>query len=151
MQFSIHSIPATHRNEHPDYEYYRKKVVPFGAAKNTVVSIYEIPPLKSAYPYHYHEKNEETFYILEGEGLLRTPFGETIVKAGDFLFFPTGPDGAHKLTNLSSTTALIYIDFDAVHEIDITIYPDSDKIGIWGKGINQVFPQKESVDYYSGE
>lgn len=144
-------IPTTHKHDHPDYEYYRKKIIPFGSARNTVVSIYEIPPLKSPYPYHYHEKNEETFYILSGEGLLRTADGEKIVKAGDFLFFPVGPEGAHKLTNTSSTTPLVYIDFDAVHEIDITVYPDSDKIGIWGKGINQVYPQKESVDYYSGE
>lgn len=151
MQLSIHSIPSVHRSEHPGYEYYRQKVIPFGTAKNTVVSVYEIPPLKSAYPYHYHEKNEETFYILEGEGLLRTPSGEKLVKAGDFLFFPTGPEGAHKLTNLSSTTSLVYIDFDAVHEIDITVYPDSEKIGIWGKGINQVYPKDSAVDYYSGE
>lgn len=144
-------IPTTHKHDHPDYEYYRKKMIPFGSARNTVVSIYEIPPLKSPYPYHYHEKNEETFYILSGEGLLRTADGERIVKAGDFLFFPVGPEGAHKLTNTSPTEALVYIDFDVVHEIDITVYPDSDKIGIWGKGINQIYPQKESVDYYSGE
>lgn len=144
-------IPTTHKHDHPDYEYYRKKMIPFGSARNTVVSIYQIPPLKSPYPYHYHEKNEETFYILSGEGLLRTADGEKIVKAGDFLFFPVGPEGAHKLTNTSSTAPLVYIDFDAVHEIDITVYPDSDKIGIWGKGINQIYPQKESVDYYSGE
>ena len=44
--------------------------VPFGAANNSVVSVYEIPPLKSAYPYHYHHKNEETLYIISGKGVL---------------------------------------------------------------------------------
>ena len=144
-------VPAGHKCEHEDYEYFRRKIVPFGSAKNTVVSIYEIPPGKAAYPYHYHHKNEETFYILSGEGLLRTPDGERKVAAGEFLFFPTGAQGAHKLTNCSETETLIYIDFDVVHDVDVAVYPDSHKIGVWGMGINRTYPQDADVDYYEGE
>lgn len=147
----IEDIPVSHKCEHDDYEYYRKKFIPFGGAKNSLVSVYEIPPHKSAYPYHFHHNNEETFYILSGEGVLRTPDGERKVSAGEFLFFPTGPAGAHKLTNSSDTENLVYIDFDVVHDVDITIYPDSEKIGVWGMGINQLYPQAEAVDYYDGE
>ena len=147
----IEDIPVSHKCEHEGYEYYRKKFIPFGGAKNTLVSVYEIPPHKSAYPYHFHHNNEETFYILRGEGTLRTPDGERIVSAGEFLFFPTGPAGAHKLTNSSDTENLVYIDFDVVHDVDITIYPDSEKMGVWGMGINQLYPQSEAVDYYDGE
>lgn len=150
-QARLIDIPASHKCEYEGYEYYRRKFIPFGGAKNTLVSVYEIPPGKSAYPYHYHHKNEETFYILSGSGLLKTPAGEKTVAAGELLFFPTGEDGAHKLTNTSQTENLVYLDFDVVHDIDIAVYPDSDKIGIWGKGINQLFPQEESVDYYQGE
>ena len=147
----IESIPVSHKCEHDGYEYYRKKFIPFSDAKNSLVSVYEIPPHKSAYPYHFHHNNEETFYILSGEGVLRTPDGERKVSAGEFLFFPTGPAGAHKLTNSSDTENLVYIDFDVVHDVDITIYPDSEKIGVWGMGINQLYPQAEAVDYYDGE
>ena len=147
----IEDIPASRKSEHPDYEYFRRKFIPFGGAKNTMVSIYEIPPLKSAYPYHYHHKNEETFYILSGEGVLKTPDGEKTVRAGELLFFPTGPKGAHKLTNSSETEDLVYIDFDVVHEIDVTAYPDSGKLGIWGMGINKIYPENADVDYYAGE
>ena len=147
----IESIPVSHKCEHDSYEYYRKKFIPFGGAKNSLVSVYGIPPHKSAYPYHFHHNNEETFYILSGEGVLRTPDGERKVSAGEFLFFPTGPAGAHKLTNSSDTENLVYIDFDVVHDVDITIYPDSEKIGVWGMGINQLYPQAEAVDYYDGE
>ena len=147
----IESIPVSHKCEHDGYEYYRKKFIPFGGAKNSLVSVYEIPPHKSAYPYHFHHNNEETFYILSGEGALRTPDGERKVSVGEFLFFPTGPAGAHKLTNSSDTENLVYIDFDVVHDVDITIYPDSEKIGVWGMGINQLYPQAEAVDYYDGE
>ena len=147
----IESIPVSHKCEHDGYEYYRKKFIPFGGAKNSLVSVYEIPPHKSAYPYHFHHNNEETFYILSGEGILKTPDGQRNVGAGELLFFPTGPAGAHKLTNCSDKENLVYIDFDVVHDIDIAVYPDSDKIGIWGKGINKLFPQSGSMDYYDGE
>lgn len=73
---SIDNIPQSHKNEHEGYEYYRRKFVPFGEAKNTSVSVYEIPPKKAAYPYHFHHNNEETFYIISGEGVLRTPSGK---------------------------------------------------------------------------
>lgn len=147
----IEAIPTSHKREHEDYEYYRRKFVPFGAARNTLISIYEVPPMKSAYPYHYHYKNEETFYIIRGEGTLKTPGGDKKVSAGDLLFFPTGPEGAHKLTNTSETENLVYIDFDVVHDIDIAVYPDSDKLGVWGMGINKLYPQSGGVGYYDGE
>lgn len=147
----LEDIPVNHRRGHEGYEYFRRKVIPFGGANNTVVSVYEIPPGKAAYPYHFHYKNEETFYILEGEGILKTPEGEKRVRAGEFLFFPAGPEGAHKLTNCAEAGNLVYIDFDVVHDVDIAVYPDSDKIGIWGKGINKLYPQSGNVDYYDGE
>lgn len=116
-----------------------------------MVSIYEIPPMKSAYPYHYHHKNEETFYIISGEGMLKTPQGEKKVSAGELLFFPATSEGAHKLTNTSETEKLIYIDFDVVHDLDVAVYPDSNKIGIWGKGVNKVYTLENDTDYYDGE
>lgn len=94
-------LPAKHKAEHEGYEYLRRDFVRRGETNGTQVSIYEIPPQKSAYPYHYHLKDEETFFILSGEGLLKTPEGERTVHAGELLFFPTGSAGAHKLTNPS--------------------------------------------------
>ena len=147
----IGDLPVSHKCDQVGYEYFRRKFIPFGDAKNTLVSVYEIPPGKAAYPYHFHHKNEETFYILSGEGILKTPDGERKVVAGELLFFPVGEAGAHKLTNTSVTEMLVYIDFDVVHDIDVTVYPDSDKIGIWGMGINKIYPRNADVDYYDGE
>lgn len=148
---TIENIEKSHKCDHDGYEYYRRKFIPYGHSNNSVVSVYEIPPKKAAYPYHYHHNNEETFYIISGEGILRTPDGERKVSAGELLFFPTGEEGAHKLTNSSETDNLVYIDFDAVHEVDITVYPDSDKIGVWGMGVNKIYPESADVDYYEGE
>ena len=82
--------------------------------------------------------------------MLRTTQGERIVRAGELLFFPAGSEGAHKLTN-TGTEDLIYIDFDVIHDLDAAVYPDSGKIGLWGKDVNRVYPLDANVDYYTGE
>ena len=147
----IDALPAKHRTGPDNYEYIRRNFVPRGAASQCIVSIYEIPPAKCAYPYHYHHKNEETFYIISGQGVLRTPEGERTVSAGDLLFFPAEEGGAHKLTNTSEVEPLVYIDFDTDNDLDVTVYPDSGKIGVWGKGINRLYRTEDDVDYYEGE
>lgn len=136
-------------NAHGDYEYVKRTFVRRGAGE-TLLCVYEIPPGKSAYPYHYHLKDEESYHILSGEGTLRTPEGMTSVSAGDFLHFPAGPEGAHKLTN-TGTEPLVYIDFDVIHDLDVCFYPDSGKMAVWGKDVNRVYPVDANVDYYEGE
>lgn len=148
---NIHNLTAKRKSEHDGFEYFKKEFVPRGYSDKTLVSVFEIPPLKSAYPYHFHLKNEETFYIIRGEGIVKTPDGEEKVSAGDLLFFPAGSEGAHKLINTSSMENLVYIDFDVIHDLDVAVYPDSKKIGVWGKDINRVYPMNADVDYYDGE
>jgi len=145
----VDDIPVQHKCDHEAYEYYKRALLPRGQA-GCVAALYEIPPGKAAYPYHYHMKDEELFYILGGAGTLRTPQGERQVKAGDVLFFPANEHGAHKLTN-TGTEPLIYLDFDIAHDIDVCFYPDSGKIGVWGMGINQVYKTDDTVGYFEGE
>jgi len=144
-------VPGSHQAEHPDYAYTKKNIVGRSDASQCVVSVYEVPPGKAAYPYHYHLKNEEVFYILQGQGELITPQGCRTVEQGDFLFFPSNAAGAHKLINTSQTELLTYIDFDTKNDIDVACYPDSKKIGVWGLDTNCVFHMDDAVDYYSGE
>lgn len=88
LQARIHEMTSRHKNEHKKYEYLKKEFLPRGTADQCVVSVYEIPPHKSAYPYHYHTQNEEVFYIIRGSGILRTPDGERTVSAGGSIVFP---------------------------------------------------------------
>ena len=142
-------VPCKHVHDHDGYEYRKRTLVSRGQA-GCVAGLYEIPPGKAAYPYHYHLKNEEMFYILSGSGVLKTPQGERPVRACDFLFFPANQNGAHKLAN-TGAEPLTYLDFDTSHEIDVTFYPDSGKIGVWGRGTNQVYNTNDQVGYYEGE
>ena len=140
-----------YKSEHEGYEYLKRELVPKGYAEQCAVSLYELPPGKSAYPYHYHTRNEETFYLISGTGSLRTPSGDRKVSAGDFIYFPADESGAHKLTNTSESDLLVYLDFDTHNQIDVAFYPDSGKLGVWGKNTNQLYRVSDRVDYYEGE
>ena len=140
-----------YKSEHEGYEYLKRELVPKGYAEKCAVSLYELQPGKSAYPYHYHTRNEETFYIISGTGSLRTPSGDRKVSAGDFIYFPADESGAHKLTNTSESDLLVYLDFDTHNQIDVAFYPDSGKLGVWGKNTNQLYRVSDRVDYYEGE
>ena len=145
-------LTPAHQNEHAKYEYF--KYIAAGAADGNLcnVSIYELPPGKSSYPYHYHTANEEIFYIISGKGLLRTPEGERTVAPGDIAIFPPSVRGAHKLTNLSETEPLVYLDVDTNRLPDVVFYPDSDKIGVKAGGeMKNLFMYDTDVDYYAGE
>ncbi len=140
-----------HKNDHPDYAYCGYDLVPESETELCTLGRYELPPGKSAYPYHCHMRNEEVFYILSGRGLLRTPAGERVVGPGESVFFPAGEAGAHKITNTSETEPLVYLDFDVCHSFDVCLYPDSGKIGIYGSSLRQIYEMKDRVDYDQGE
>lgn len=127
-----------------------------------VASLYEVPPGKVSWPFHYHIANEEAFYILEGEATLRT-FNDKIikVKAGDFIRFPIGERGVHQLKNTSKDKILKYLDFGTTHHPDVVFMPDSNKLGIFGGGapcqnnenrnIWKYFNLDTEIDYLQGE
>lgn len=145
-------ILPIHKHEHDPYEYYKREVTPRSEVNQCYVAFYEIPPMKSNYPYHYHEENTEVFYIIEGNGVLRTEDGQIELKAGDTIVCPPGEHGVHKISNTSMDRVLKYLDVDTTNSPDIIHYPDSDKIGIIKHNKSSVFYKNNATfDYYEGE
>lgn len=146
-------IVASHRNEHPPYEYNKYAVTERRPGTDQIyAAIYELPPQKANYPYHYHMANEELFYIISGTGILVTPEGERQISAGDVIVCPTGEKSAHKIVNISETETLTYLDVDASRSTDVVFYPDSNKVGLNLNGIRNAFYRIDSdVGYYEGE
>lgn len=146
------NLVPTHKMEHDPYEYSKYKVTERDKGYQCFVAFYEIPPRKANYPYHYHLKSEEVFYIISGSGIVETPEGNKTISAGDVIICPASEEGAHKLINTSATEKLVYIDIDTVHKSDIVNYPKSGKIGIVTEGNPTAFYHKDSnVGYYEGE
>ncbi len=83
-------------------------------------------------PYHY-EYVEEWMLVVSGEATVRTPEGERTVSAGELVRFEAGPEGAHKISNRGSTVCRTLL-FSAVRGPAVSVYPDSNKIGVWPAG-----------------
>jgi len=93
-------------------------------------SLYEVPPGKRGWPYHYHHGNEEAVYVLAGEGTMRTPDGERAIAAGDYAALPTGEEGGHAIRNDGEET-LRFLVVSTMETPDVTIYPDADAFGVF--------------------
>lgn len=123
-------------------------------------SLYEVPPGRRAWPYHYHLANEEAIYILEGSGTLRIGEEEGEITRGDYVALPTGEAWAHQIFN-SSDEPLRYLCFSTMVEPDVMVYPDSGKVGIFagaapgGPKSKRTFSKflrgDAEVGYYDGE
>jgi uncharacterized cupin superfamily protein len=120
-------------------EFTVKSIIPQDQVSKCSANFVEVLPGNYAYGYHYHESNEEVFYIISGTGIIRTPNGEITVNAGDAITFPAGPEGAHVISNDSKTEKLVYIDFGAVTVPEIVHLPDFSKIMVIGKESTGVF------------
>ena len=116
------------------------------------LSVYEIPAGQSLCPYHYEYGEEEWLLVLSGEATVRAPEGEEKLGPWDLTCFPLGPDGAHEVRNDTDATIRVLM-FSNVEHPAVTVYPDSDKVGVWtGNSDDDVIVEKASrVDYFAGE
>jgi uncharacterized cupin superfamily protein len=121
-------------------------------ATESGISVYELPPGQAICPYHYEAGEEEWLLVLEGKPTLRTPQGEERLEPWDVVCFPRGPAGAHGVRNETEASARVLM-FSTVVVPTATVYPDSDKIGIWtGDPETDVLVRRDSrVDYFDGE
>ena len=142
------------------YEWRRKCLGLEAGSRKLGCSLYELMPGKQSFPYHYHHGNEEAIYMLEGEGVLRLPSGNVPVKAGDYIALPIGEASAHQVLNMSGAP-LRYLCVSTMSEPDISVYPDTGKVGFFAGaapgGRNELrtlegFVRLDAcVDYWHGE
>jgi uncharacterized cupin superfamily protein len=122
-------------------------------ATSTGISVYELPPGQSICPYHYEIGEEEWLIVVSGRPTLRTPEGTRDLEPWDVAFFPKGREGAHGVRNGTSETVRVLM-FSENRVPAATVYPDSDKVGIWtgGDKSDDLLARRSSgVDYYDGE
>ena len=141
--------------EDDDPEGMRSGMFRFGpqlGAKATGASLYELAPGQALCPYHYEYGEEEWLLVVAGRPTLRDPDGAHELQPRDIVFFPRGPEGAHQVRNDSDETARVLLWSDIVVPT-ATVYPDSDKIGIWtGNPADDIMVKRSSgVPYFEGE
>ena len=109
-------------------------------------SYFRVAAGRYAFPRHSHHANEEAIFVLEGNGTLSIGNDDVAVSAGDYAALPKGREYAHKLVNTGDTD-LVYLCLSTNLVPEITEYPDSGKIGVFGGAEwNQVL-----ADFYAGK
>jgi uncharacterized cupin superfamily protein len=122
-------------------------------ATSTGISVYELPPGEAICPYHYEVGEEEWLLVISGRPTLRTPEGSRELSQWDVTFFPKGREGAHAVRNDTSEPVRVAM-FSENRWPGASVYPDSDKIGIWTGGDRSddlMVRRSSGVDYYDGE
>jgi uncharacterized cupin superfamily protein len=150
---NLHTSELQYDADDPDdYRAGYVRLGPLLGATKLGATIYELPPGQSNCPYHYEYGAEEWLLVLEGELTVRHPDGEAVLGPGDVACFPEGPDGAHKLTNRSSSRVKLVM-LSTKQDPGVAVYPDSDKIGVWpGDERDTVMVRRASnVSYWDGE
>ena len=138
-----------------DPEGFRAGMYRFGkdvGAQRSGTTVYELPPGQAVCPYHYEYGEEEWLLVLEGTPTVRTPEGEQRLEPWDAVCFVRGPEGAHRVRNETDETVRVLMYSEVVHPT-VTVYPDSDKVGIWtaNKDDDMLVKRSSRVEYFDGE
>ena len=78
---------------------------------------------------HWHEKEDEFVYVLEGEVVLIEDGGETALKPGDAAGFKANNRNGHHLVNKSTRDA-VYLEIGTRSKHERAEYPDVDLVAI---------------------
>jgi uncharacterized cupin superfamily protein len=113
-----------------DTGFRRKQLGRAAGGEGLGCSLYELPAGERAWPYHYHTRNEEALYVLDGTGRLRLPDEERALSAGTYVALPTGEGSAHRVVN-DSDAMLRYLAMSTMEEPDVVGYPDADAVGVY--------------------
>ncbi len=134
--------------ERDGYRWHRKRV----AGEHLGASLYKLEPGESTFPYHYELGNDELLVVVTGRPTLRTPEGERELSQGDCVLFPSGPEGAHSLTNRSDEPVrVLLVSSFALPRAAVQV--DADKLMIrWGSGADERrwFRLDDAVEYWDG-
>ncbi len=148
---NIHELKLEHATKGDKFESQSVRIGPLLGAKDLGYSYDVVPPGKTSCPFHSHRGEEEMFFIVQGEGLLRYGSETRKIRAGDVICCPTGgPETAHQIIN-DSEAPLAYLSVSTMLPAEVCEYPDSQKIGAFGGGLRHMTHTTHDQDYWTGE
>jgi len=96
--------------------------------RNFGVNLVHLSPGARSSERHWHERQDEFIYVLEGEITLVTDAGEQVIGPGICAGFPAGKPDGHLLVNRSKTVA-VYLEVGDRSPGERVHYPDADLEG----------------------
>ena len=115
------------------------------ALKQYGVNLVTLPPGTWSSQRHWHSREDEFVYILEGRPTLVTDDGGTPMGPGMCAGFPAGQANGHHLVN-DTDAPVMYLEVGTRREDDDVDYPDID-MQIKGRGAGGAFAHKDGTPY----
>ena len=91
-------------------------------------TLHEVPPGKTASPFHRHHTSDEMFLVLSGTGIYRYGEARIPIKEWDCLGAPAGGEG-HQIIN-TGDVPLRYLGVSNNTNADVVEYPDTGRIHV---------------------
>jgi uncharacterized cupin superfamily protein len=110
------------------------------------VSLTTLPPGKESSMRHWHTREDELVFVVEGEVVLVTDEGEQTLRAGTCAGFPAGAKNGHQLVNRSDRPAH-YLEISNRDPEDGAEYSDVDLAMRRGADGKLVFTRKDGTSY----
>jgi uncharacterized cupin superfamily protein len=95
--------------------------------QNFGVNLVRLAPGSCSALRHWHTRQDELIYVLEGEVTLIANSGEQVLKPGLAAGFPAGDADGHHLVNRSNSD-VVYLEIGDRTDGDSANYPDDDLI-----------------------
>ncbi|MDJ1433082.1 cupin domain-containing protein [Halostagnicola sp. A-GB9-2] len=95
-----------------------RSITDFADLNNIGIRTYEAAPgEKLPLAYHYHEEQEEAFFVIDGELHIETPEGEFVTKAGNvFVAEPGSPHRAYNPDDASDSVEVLALGAPSVDD-----------------------------------
>ena len=125
-----------------------------GTPKRTGTSVWELPPGQAMCPYHYEIGEEEWLLVLDGRAHAANARRASGSCAAGPRLLPDRPRAERTRSETRPTTTVRALMWSEVVYPTATVYPDSDKIGIWTdaeKSDDVIVRRSSGVEYFDGE
>ncbi len=93
------------------------------------VNLTTLKPVAASAWRHWHEKEDELIYVLQGEIILMEDDGEMVLKPGDAAGFKANTPNGHHLINRAQSDA-VYLEIGTRSKTETAHYPDVDLVAI---------------------
>ncbi|NJK67057.1 MAG: cupin domain-containing protein [Microcoleus sp. CSU_2_2] len=123
----------------------KKRLGNAAGLKNFGVNLVRLAPGSCSAIRHWHTRQDEFIYVLEGEVTLVTNSGEQVLKLGIAAGFPAGEADGHHLVNRTDSD-VVYLEIGDRTDGDSANYPDDDLIAK-ASGNGWIFTHKNGEIY----
>ncbi len=152
LGFDPLTLPESNATSYPEpfragnQQRWNRRLGDHAGLRNFGVNLTRIVPGGQSSSRHFHTRQDEFIYVLEGEVVLETTAGTEVLRAGMCAGFPAGTGVAHRFVNRSGADVLLLVVGDRTPGDEVG-YADIDMHGRTGPDGRYRFEHKDGTPY----